>query len=221
MPANELDELKLAWQSLNQSLERQHALSVCELKERKLMRFQRGLSALLPGRIVQLIAGLLVAVIAGNFWVDHLGAPHLVVCGLLLHGYGIMLIVFAARELTLMYRIEYSAPVLAIQKGLVELARWRVRSAIWSVAVGCFTWLPLLLILLYAAGADVWLIRPLFVYLNLLACFLCLGVACAIGWWSRRPGQEKLAQYFRDSFVGRRINQAQAELAEIERFERE
>ena len=221
MPAIELDELKLAWQSLSQNLERERALSVFELKEQKRARFQRGLSALLPGRITQLIAGLLVAVMAGRFWVNHFGAAHLVISGLLLHGYGIMLIVFAARELTLIRRIDYSAPVLGIQRELAELARWRVRSAIWSVAVGCFTWLPLLLILLYAAGADVWLTKPLFVYLNLLACFLCLGAACAIGWWSRRPGQEKLAQYFRDSFVGRRVNQAQAALAEIELFERE
>jgi hypothetical protein len=221
MPAIELDDLKIAWQTLNRNLERQHALALHQFKETKLTRFRSGLRPLVAGQIIQLIAGALMSVLSARFWLNHLGAVHLMACGLLLHAYGIMLILFAARDLALIHRVDYAAPVVAIQKQLARLRAWRIRAAVWFGVTGCFIWIPLMLVIFHALGADVWVKNPHVIYWFLVSSFVSVAVLCAIVYWSRRPGQSKFAKHLQDNSAGRAVNRAQAVLDEIERFERE
>ena len=221
MSATELDNLRNAWQTLGRKLDRQHALSLAQFKEARLKRFGHGFRWLAAGQILQVGCGVLLSVLSAVFWVNHSASAHLMIYGLLLQGYGLMMIVFAARDLFLIARIDYSAPVLEIQRQLAELRAWHYRTVIWFVVAGCFMWTPMLLILFYLAGADLWLSNRLYVYLNVLACFACLGCAYGLVWWSRRPGREKLARSLRESYAGRSVLQAQAALDEIEQFERE
>lgn len=221
MPATELDDLKLVWQNLNRNLERQHTLALHQFKESKLARFRSGFRPLAIGQAVQAICGALLAAASARFWVNHLGTPHLMTYGILLHAYGVMLIVFAVRDLVLIHGVDYGAPVVAIQKQIARLRAWHVRAAIWFAVVGCFIWVPLLLMVFSWLGVDIWTSKPEAVYWNLFSSFVCLALIYGLVWWSRRPGQTRLANYLRDSSAGRSLLRAQAALDEIERFERE
>jgi hypothetical protein len=219
MTASTLDELKTAWQALDRKMERQHALSLHQFRETKLAKLRGGLRPLVAGQIIQLVFGLLLALFAGGFWFDHLGVPHLMIYGLLIHAYGIMMIVFGIRDLILIQTVDYGAPVLMIQKQLAELRAWRLRAGIWFAAAGCLVWVPGLLVLFYFLGADLWMHKREVVYWNAASSLACLALCAGVFWWSRRPGQERFAKYLRESSVGKRITRAQETLAEIERFE--
>ena len=219
MTASTLDDLKTAWQALDRKLERQHTLALHQFKETKLASLRGGFRPLVAGQTIQTIIGLMLALFAGSFWFDHIGTPHLMICGLMLHAFGVMMMVFAIRDLALIHGIDYDAPVLAIQKQLAELRAWRLRAGVWFAVAGCLIWAPGLLVLFYLVGADLWVHKPVVVYWYIASSFLCLGLSYGLLWWSRRPGQERLAKYLKDSSAGKSVTRAQEMVAEIERFE--
>ena len=90
MSVTELDDLKSVWQTLNRNLERQHTLALHQFKETKMARFRSGLRPLVLGQLLQLVIGVAITLASAQFWVNHIGAPLLLICGLFLHGYGIM-----------------------------------------------------------------------------------------------------------------------------------
>lgn len=221
MPTTELDDLKLVWQNLNRNLERQHTLALHQFKRSTLDRFRSGFRPLVTGQIIQVICGALLAALSARFWSHHLGTPHLMIYGILLHAYGVMLIVFAVRDLVLIHGVDYGAPVVAIQKQIARLRAWHQRAGIWFAVVGCFIWTPLMLMIFYGLGVDVWMAKRDVVYWFVFSSFVCLGLSYGLVWWSRRPGQTRLAKYLHDSSAGRSVTRAQAMLEEIERFEQE
>jgi len=217
----ELDDLKSTWQTLNRTLERQHALAFHQFGESRLTRFRSGFRPLVIGQVIQLLCGGALAVLGGSFWADHLGAEHLVIYGLALHVYGVMMIVFAARDLFIIQHFDYAAPVLALQKQIAELRRWHLRAGFWFGVAGCFIWIPAMLMIFHGLGADVWRHNPEVVGWLVLSGFICLAFFLGLVAWSRRPGREKLAQNLEDSSGGRTVKRAQTLLEEIARFERE
>jgi hypothetical protein len=62
------------------------------------------------------------------FWVRHLHRADVLVCGLIVHADGTLLIVFAARNRYLIHRISYTAPVLDIQHKVADLRAFRMRA---------------------------------------------------------------------------------------------
>ncbi len=221
MSVTEWDDLKTAWQTLNRSLERQHTLARHQFKETKIARLRSRLRPLVIGQVIQIICGVILAMLGGSFWVDHLGVVHLMIYGISLHIYGLMFIIFAARDLFLIRRIDYAAPVLAMQKQFAELRAWHRRVALWFGIAGCFIWISMMLMIFYGLGADVWRHNPDVVGWLIVSGFFCLAILFGIVLWSKRSGNEKFAKNLDDSSVGRSVNRAQSMLDEIERFERE
>ena len=144
------------------------------------------------------------------------------VYGISVHLYGIMLIVFAARDLFLIKQFDYAAPVLALQKQIADLRDWHLRAGLWFGVTGCFIWIPLMLMIFHGLGADVWRHNPEVVgWFFLQQRDSVLRVLCAIVAWSRRPGREKFARNLDDNSAGRSVRRAQALLDEIAQFEGE
>jgi len=219
MPTNNLDDLKTAWQELNQRLERQTALTVQQLKENKLMRFRSGLRPLVIGQMLQLMVGVVITVVSAQFWVNHIRAPHLLISGLLLHLYGIMFIGFAVRDLILIRQMDYAAPIVIIQKQLAQLRSWHVRTAIWLGMIGSVIWLPVFIILLNWLGVDVWITQPRTLYWLCGSVLVCLAVSYGLVLLSR--SSKKCGRALASSWIGQSINRADRVLREIEDFERE
>ncbi len=214
----ELDDLKAAWQSIDRRLAEQNQLALHVFKENKLAQAKSLLRPLVWGQVLQLLAGLYMIVLFAPFWIEHRHAPHLLISGLALHAYGLLFVIFAARELFLIGTIDYAAPVLTIQKQLLTLRNWRIRMAPLMGLTGCFIWIPLMLVIFKYLGVDVWQKSPQLVYIFIASGFISLIVFLGIWKWSRRPS---LVQETNDYSAGRSLRRAQSVLEEVSRFERE
>lgn len=199
----ELDELKIGWQAL----ERRVAALEVQLPARGASPVHAELRPLVVGQSVQAVFGVALAMAAGTFWFDHRDAPGLLVAGLLLHLYGIAMIVAAARNLVLAARARASAPLLELQARVAELRAWRIREGSWFGVVGCFMWVPMIVWAFGMAGVDIVAIRPAYVGWNLLTAVVCLVVYLAV----RRLGKVP---------EGVSVRRARERLAEVERFAR-
>ena len=216
----ELDDMKAAWLELDRRLDTQAALNLHMFKEGKLDKLHRGLRPLVWGQAIQIVAGALIALWGGGFWVDHRDVPHLLIAGLLVHAAGISMIALGALMQALIARIDYSAPVLTIQRQLAQLRKVYVRA---GVAVGlpwCVLWVPFTIVALKSVfGPDLYLNAPQMVWINVSFGIVCiLGTLAFLRWADGRP---RVARRLDDFAAGRSIVRAQAYLDEIARFEQE
>jgi hypothetical protein len=219
MPTTTLDDLKLAWNELSQKLERQNALALHQFKENKLARFRSGLRPLVLGQLIQLIIGAVITACSAQFWVNHFGRPQLLICGLLLQAYGLMFIAFAVRDLVLIRRIDYAAPIVVIQKQLAELRAWHIRAAAWYGLTGSVIWLPVMIVMLHAWGADLWIDKPHKMLWLISSAIACLALNYGLMRLVQAPG--RCGRSLRRSWIGHTVNRVQTTLDEIEKFERE
>lgn len=201
----ELDELKAGWAELDRRVSRIE-LAVAMSGTRRGVRAE--LRPLVVGQVVQLIAGLMLAMTAGSFWVDHQASPNLLVTGVLLHLYGIAMIVAAVRNLVLVARVDEAAPVLALQARIADLRAWRIREGRWFGVVGCFMWVAMVVWAFGMLGVDVVAVNPGFVGLQLVTAVVCLGVFVVVSRLDKKP-------------EGSAVRRAQQRLDEIERFRME
>ncbi len=216
----ELDEMKQAWQSLASRLDHQETLALREYQARHVDRVRGYLRPLIIGQIFQLLCGLGMSFVFGSFWIDHLGSMTLLVSGVLLHAYGVAYILAAARELYILGSIDYSAPVLAIQKRFAHLRAWRLRSGLYIGLAGCVLWVPFIVVCFQMLfGVDLMEVAPLFVWI-----LVASGVASALvlylfARWLRYPQRAALATRLYNSALGWTLRRAQQALDEVGRFE--
>lgn len=202
------DELEQAWRGLGERLDRCQ-LSIDRQRRRDALGAARARLRLLSlGQFVQLAIGALIVLSAGGYWWARLDQPHLAVYGIAIHLYGLGLLIAAGMQLAALMRIDYRAPVLAVQRQLLALRRLRASADRWLLVAGFVVWVPFVFAVLAAAGLDVWLSRPAVVGWNLAA-----GVALAAlaGWLTLR-----YRSAFERDAAGRSLREAQAELAELE-----
>src|SRR5688500_7700780 len=165
----ELTELERAWKGLDERLAglERHARGERE------HRVAEGVRVRLRGvafwQLVQLAIGIAIVLVAGPYWIGHWGSAHLVVYGIAIHLYGLALLIVAATQLMQLWRVDYRRPVLDVQKRLLELSWFRVRSERWLLVAGFVAWVPAVFAIAAAAGLDVWLTNRLNVWLNLVA----------------------------------------------------
>ncbi|WP_243049712.1 hypothetical protein [Dyella sp. RRB7] len=219
----ELDDFKLAWQQIDRRLEQQHALNLQWLQTTAATRARRRLRPLWFGQLLQMAGGVALIVLAAGFWSARRDNPHLLACGLMLHGYGLMLVLAGARNLYLIGRVDYGLPVLVIQKRLAALRAWRVgvEAPVFG-ALGCFVWIPLALVSFdHWWGVDLWVRAPVVVWSFIASGVACLLVFGGIIAWSRRPGHERMANVLSRQAAGGSVQRAQAELQELARFEQD
>ncbi|MEO8747266.1 MAG: hypothetical protein ABI379_06395 [Rhodanobacter sp.] len=216
----EFDDMKAAWQTLNQRLDAQAALNLHMLKDDKLDQLRRGLRPLAWGQAVQIVLGVLIALWGGSFWVDHRDVPHLLIAGLIVHMAGMSMIALGALMEALIARIDYSAPVLTIQRQLVQTRKVYVRGGFAIGLPWWVLWVPLLMVFFKSKfGADLYVNAPGVVWIN-----VAVGVVGMLATWrflrwaGKRP---QLTQRLEDGAAGWGINNAQRFLDEIARFEQE
>ena len=216
----ELDEMKQAWQSLNHRLAQQHALSLQMFKDGKSDKARKALRPLWWGQLIQIAVGVVLMLQFAPYWVAHRHNLHLMAYGLLMHAYGLMWILTAALNLHLQSRLDYTAPVIEIQRRLAALRTWRLREALLYGVTGCFIWIPLLLIGFAQVGADVWVTARSVVWADVASGMACLVLMYGIVRWSRLPGHERFRATLDNTIIGRSVRNTQAMLDEIARFER-
>ena len=220
----ELDEMKQAWQVLDQRLARQQTLSLQLYRDSGMDRVRQRLRPLAWGLVLQLPLGIALMLWGISFWSSHMSERGSVICGVAMQVFGTLAVIFAARTLAMVRGIDYASPVLEIQRRIADLRAWRVKVEAPVFAVlGSVIWIPALLMLAqYAgdrAGVTLWNhLRPGFaawLVLSAAASLVAVGVAYAV---LRRLG---LLRWLANQAAGKAVQRAEAELDAVIRFERE
>lgn len=160
----ELDELKQAWQTLDRHLARQHDLQWQLLRDRKLDRVRGHLRPLLWAQWLQLLLGIGLILLGVVCWTRNTDIPALLASGLLVHAFGVATAAMAGITLGLAGNVDYSAPVLKIQKQMARLLRFYRLNANLCGAPWWIMWLPVVVALGGlrpmdpAAGTSAWLV---------------------------------------------------------------
>ena len=203
----EMHELEQAWKGLDGRLEQQ-GQKLDQVHRRHVVDAVRSRLRLVSlGQLAELVVGVLVVLWAGGYWFDHLGQTHLVVYGLMIHLYGLGLVISSALQLTRLWQLDHLQPVVELQRQLVAIRRLRAGSERVMLVCGFVLWVPVVFVGLNAIGLDIWVRHPGVVLAN-----LAVGLVLALI-------VDRLISRFRATFerdaAGRSLRAAEAELTEL------
>lgn len=217
----ELDDLKSAWKALDRRLERDATIHLQLLRERRLDKARGSLRPLYIGQILQMLWGLGFILLGALLWSTKPDVAAVIAAGVVVHAYGVVCIIAAGIVLGGIGRIEYAAPVLEIQKRLAHVRRAYIVSGMVAGLPWWFLWVPLLIVLLGLAGVDLYAHTPATVWIGLGVGALGLLATAWFHRWSRNPARPRLARAVENAVTGASLRRAQAQLDELQRFERE
>lgn len=215
----DIDELKAAWQSLERRMAQQDQLSLHLFREGRLEKARHSLRPLFWGQLIQIVFGVAMIVLGVSCWSPHRELPVLLVSGIIVHAYGVATTALAGITLGLISQIDYSAPVLTIQRHLARLRRFYIFNGMIAGLSWWFLWLPFVIALGAVVGGNLTPAAP-----GMLAVCLAIGIPglIATAWIHRyrrrRAGSDAC---FEDVLGGGSIQRSQRVLDELSRFERE
>jgi hypothetical protein len=216
----ELDELKASWANLDRRVSELTTINRRLLTETVSRKARWRLAPVIIGAVLNIVIGAWFALVWGSFWSGHLAMPAVAAAGIALHLASIGLIVIGVVRLVLVLRIDYTQPVLAIQRALTGLQEFEARSfhAVWFA---CWVLLPAAMVALVMgfAGVDLWERARFYVLVNLAVCVAGGLAPWLLHRWARRRGN-RLAAWMDDFLLNRSIARAQAAIDEIEEFAR-
>jgi hypothetical protein len=217
----EIDELKSAWQVLDQKISRESAIQFAFYRDRKLDQTRSSLLPLRRGQVVQLFAGAGIVLLAGLLWSKKITDIPNIVAGIAVHLYGIACIISAAVVLQGIREMDFSDSVLDIQSKLARVRRAYILSGLVVGQPWWFMWIPFLMVLAKLGGVNVYAHAPSVIWIG-----LGVGVAGILATWglysySRDISRPRLNRWVDDAITGRSLRRAQAQLEEIRRFEQE
>jgi serine/threonine-protein kinase len=171
------------------------------------------------GRTGRLGAALIL--FAAIYWSSNFDRPHLLFSGLFLHATGIWMAASAGYELAQLSGLRWTMPVLDLQQRLASLRHWRTRNSVMFAWLGCFAWVPMMLMAFAAAGADLWVHKPLVVASWFGFAFASAGLFWAATRALRAGRFPKLAAALHANAAGQSVRRAELALADVQRFEAE
>ncbi|MEM7455776.1 MAG: serine/threonine-protein kinase [Planctomycetota bacterium] len=187
-----------------------NAASLLISRRHILDRIRESLRSLRNGQIIQILIGIVFIIIGSQCWATNINVPHKLICGLLVHVYGIVVIGAGAHVWTRIARMNYSKPVSEVRKILDNV---RGAYLLGGPLVGLpwwFLWIPLSV----AIGADA-VLHPYCLWPALV-----IGIAgfALIYWFHRRTvrkNQQSNGIWHKD-LIGNRLYQAYLTLDEME-----
>ena len=209
----DFEEMKRAWQQLNQRMDQQLAISQKQFKDAQTTKARHALRPLIWTQIFQDLFGVVLILMAVVYWSNH-DEAHQILSGLIVHAYGILIVILAGMTYGKISRIDYAAPVAAIQKQLAQLRTFSIRS---GMAVGLpwwLLWMPFIQVLFGLLGSDLYAIASGVFHVNIVVG----AVGLLATWWFYRT---RIARRLDDSIAGDSLTQAQKILEEIAQFEKE
>jgi len=216
------EEMKAAWEILDRRLAAQNRLSLQSLKDNRIDRAKSALWPLVIGLWAQVLFGVALVVPFTIFWIRHMETPHLAIAGMMVHAYGLMMIIDAGGQLAMIRGIDHGKPVVENQTALAKLRDRRVRLAPWLYGVtGCVVWVPFLMVLFASLGADIWVRAPMVVNWFVLCAVVSLALLFLFQWMVIRRPDSWLARSIADMNAGKSLSKARKFLVEIEQFQKE
>jgi serine/threonine-protein kinase len=216
-----LDELKEKWNIYDRKLDQ--AIRLNESRFR-MIDVRGSLSRVFWRAAGGLVVDGVAVVILGDFIANHLSEPEFWIPALALDAFVVAHIAWAVRQLLALQALDYSAPVVTIQRTLAALRLLRVRAVKWTLGLAPLLWPALLVVGPEAiVGLNVYEALPM----RYLAANLGFGLAflAMVMWLARRvEGRFKRSPWLEtlmDHLAGRSLTQARLTLQQIADFERE
>ncbi len=214
----ELDELKQAWQVLGRQLERQELLQWHLLRERKLEGVRHSLRSLTWGQVLQALLGIGLIALGVACWTRNTAVPGMFWAGVLVHGFGVAHAALAGITLGLAGTIDYSAPVVRIQKQMARLQCFYAFNSNVCGAPWMVMWLPVTVAFAGLGAVDPAAGTPPWIWWSLAVSALGLVAMYAWNWRVRRRRTARRdGRGFDESSAIRRGRALLDELAELER----
>ncbi|HEY8010687.1 MAG TPA: hypothetical protein VIE67_06770 [Rudaea sp.] len=213
----ELDDMKLAWQTLDRRLDLQNALNLHQFREGKLDKARSKLRRLYWAKIVQILFGDALIYFGIMSAIRHRDVPHLLACSLFMLAYGLLTVIFGGVTLGKIASIDYTAPVVEIQKRVGALHRIYALASLCLGLPWWFLWIAIFVLEMRAnLGVDLFITLPTFIWIS-----GATGIAgfVATAWYLRRRNARSVA-IPDDTDTPRSLREAKGELEEIERFEK-
>ncbi|MGC1549714.1 MAG: hypothetical protein WA777_14410 [Rhodanobacter sp.] len=215
----ELDEMKLAWQMLDRRLEQQHVLNVQIFRDSRLDKMRRGLRPLVWGQAFQIVVGVIGLMLFAPIWIADRDNLAVLLSGLVLHLYFVGLIVVGAVIQAQIARIDYAAPVILIQRQLLQLRKTYVHYG--ALICGLPWWFLTAPLLVVLSRGAIMVNAPSAIWAQLVVGVVGLLATWWFYRWSHRPEREQLGRKLDDSNAGGSIRRAQTIADELARFEQE
>ena len=216
----ELDELKASWQSLDRRVGQLTEINRRLLAETLSRKARWRLLPVMIGAVLNMVIGAWFVVICARFWSAHLDKPAVAIAGIALHLASLGLVVIGAVRLGMALRIDYSKPVLVIQRSLASLQKFEAASfhAVWFAS---WVLVPaaLVAIVMGFAGVDLWERASGYLVGNFLVCLAGGLMPPLLHAWARRRNG-RLARWMDDFLLSHSIARARASVAEIDEFSR-
>ncbi|MCB1566907.1 MAG: serine/threonine protein kinase [Xanthomonadales bacterium] len=217
----ELDDLKSAWQSLDRRLELDNTLKLHDLRERKLDKARGSLRPLFWGQVAQILFGIPFILLASLLWMSQPAHASSIVAGVLVHAYGVLMIIAAGVVLGALREVDYAAPVLDIQKRLLRARTLYIRSGMVAGLPWWFLWIAILQVLAGLGDVDLLAKAPSLVWIGYGIGAVGLLATWWFHRWARRPQRAGFGRKMDDSLSGGSLRKALAQLDELQRFERD
>lgn len=217
----ELEELKAAWETLNQQLKHDNAINFAMYTHQKLASARSNLRPLFWGQLLQILFGLCFLLLAVVLWSSRPHAVSVIVAGVIVHAYGIGCLISAGLVMGAISNIDYAGSVLKIQEGLARVRRAYILSSIVTGLSWWFLWIPVLMVLLGIVHVNLYANAPSVIWWG-----TAVGVVglLAMLWMyarSRHSGHERLRRFVDQAMIVRSLQKAQAQLDEIRQFAQE
>jgi hypothetical protein len=219
----ELDELKTAWQAMNAHIERQADLQWLALRDERASRARARLWPLRASLTLQILVAIACVAYGVAAWTSEGAVLRTVVEGVILHVYGVTSIICAGVVFARLQRVDWSAPVVGIQKQLADVGRFQTASSLVLGQAWWFLWIVWFDVsCALFAQADLYARAPAFFWISAL-----IGVVgIAVPWLAYRrfashpTNHQRATWLLQASAGGGSLGRATALLAEIERFEK-
>jgi hypothetical protein len=219
-----LDELKTAWRELDRKVTAAHTTVLQFQAEQKLDRARSALRPLVWKLGWELFEGIVAVVLCGWYLGHNYAETRFAVPGIVLHVLSILSVISTVWQLELVRRIDYSEPVVTIQKRLVELRALRVRTWYWVLILSPLLWILLLITTARGLlGADLYDGAGLpFVLANFGfgVAFLAVAVLVSKVWAARSP-DSSWRSWMADGLAGGSLVRAREQVREAAQFQDE
>jgi hypothetical protein len=219
----ELDELKQTLRAIEARLADESKLNLESRRELKRAGVRASLWPLYLTHGAEILLGLLLALVVGPFWVSHIDQPHLLIAGVIVHAYAVAMMALGGWTLSLLLKLDFGAPVVAIQERLARVRRAYIRSGLIVGLPWCFLWIPFGMLFfemlgfdIYASFSRAWFFSNVAIsaVIMLVTLWFCRGL-----WY--RPSSGAEARKLEETWGGKRLLNVQRFLNELAEFARE
>jgi len=218
----DLEDLKQRWQEQDRKLDEVLRLNTRLLQQPVLNRAHTALRWLSLGLWIELGLNFLATLWLGSFLAHHLAEPRFLIPAVTLDLAAILLLAAGIRQLAALRAIDYSAPVVAIQRRLESLRAERIRAVQLTLLFAPLLWTPLLIVALRGLlGLDAYAMFPAGWLLGNLLCGL-LVIPLAVGISRRyadRMGRSPWVQRLMRTLAGHSLATATGFLDSLAQFE--